>query len=114
MYASHCPRSQETLEQSFLPTLRTLMQAPVTSPLTQIDQDSVALLFTSLTRPGVNKFHSKVSPVLYFPRLRFDRVELTVFNPLHSRQATFTITWQSQFAMKSWTVVMIALILVFS
>ncbi|KAJ1523750.1 hypothetical protein ONE63_001583 [Megalurothrips usitatus] len=60
MYSSHCPRSQETLEQAFLPTLRTLMQAPVTSPLTQIDQDSVARLFISLTRPGVNKFHSKV------------------------------------------------------
>lgn len=67
VYASHCPRSQETLEQAFLPTLRTLMQAPVTSPLTQIDQDRVALLFTSLTTPGVNKFHSKVSVTLYFP-----------------------------------------------
>lgn len=59
-YASHCPRSQETLEQAFLPTLKTLMQAPVTSPLTAVDQDSVARLFVSLTRPDTNKFHSKV------------------------------------------------------
>lgn len=60
VYASHCPRSQETLEQAFLPTLKTLINAPVTSPLTQIDMDSVARLFVGLTRPGINKYHSKM------------------------------------------------------
>ncbi|KAK3911621.1 Condensin complex subunit 3 [Frankliniella fusca] len=63
VYASQCPRSQETLEQAFLPTLRTLMQAPASSPLTSIDKDSVARLFLNLTRPGCNKFHSKMSHI---------------------------------------------------
>ncbi|XP_034233209.1 condensin complex subunit 3 [Thrips palmi] len=63
VYASQCPRSQETLEQAFLPTLKTLINAPVTSPLTQIDLDSVARLFVSLTRPGTNKNHSKTSHI---------------------------------------------------
>lgn len=63
LYASQCPRSQETLEQAFMPTLRTLMQAPVTSPLTQIDKESVSRLLLNLTRPGINKYHSKMSHI---------------------------------------------------
>jgi len=46
---------QETLEQAFLPTLRTLFQAPVTSPLVEVDQDSVVRLLLNLTRPDINK-----------------------------------------------------------
>jgi condensin complex subunit 3 len=46
---------QEALEQAFLPTLRTLFQAPITSPLIEVDQDSVVRLLLSLTRPDINK-----------------------------------------------------------
>lgn len=46
---------QEMLEQAFLPTLRTLFQAPVTSPLVEVDQDSVVRLMLHLTRPGDKK-----------------------------------------------------------
>ncbi|XP_021917110.1 condensin complex subunit 3 isoform X2 [Zootermopsis nevadensis] len=46
---------QETLEQAFLPTLRTLFQAPCTSPLVEVDQDSVVRLVLNLTRPNLNK-----------------------------------------------------------
>ncbi|GFG28408.1 hypothetical protein Cfor_11336 [Coptotermes formosanus] len=46
---------QEMLEQAFLPTLRTLFQAPVTSPLVEVDQDGVVRLMLQLTRPGNKK-----------------------------------------------------------
>jgi condensin complex subunit 3 len=46
---------QETLEQAFLPTLRTLFQAPATSPLVEVDPDGVVRLMLNLTRPGVSK-----------------------------------------------------------
>jgi condensin complex subunit 3 len=57
---------QEMLEQAFLPTLRTLFQAPVTSPLIEVDQDSVVRLMLHLTRPGnkKNTVHNNLAIVL--------------------------------------------------
>jgi condensin complex subunit 3 len=46
---------QEMSEQTFLQTLRTLFQAPVTSPLVEMDQDSVVRFMLHLTRPGNKK-----------------------------------------------------------
>uniref|UniRef100_A0A673GVV4 Condensin complex subunit 3-like n=1 Tax=Sinocyclocheilus rhinocerous TaxID=307959 RepID=A0A673GVV4_9TELE len=44
--------NQECVEESFLPTLRTLFNAPVTSPLSEVDASNVAELFVELTRPS--------------------------------------------------------------
>lgn len=44
--------NQECVEESFLPTMRTLFNAPVTSPLSEIDTSNVAELFVELTRPS--------------------------------------------------------------
>ncbi|KAI5087900.1 condensin complex subunit 3 [Silurus meridionalis] len=41
---------QECVEESFIPTMRTLFNAPATSPLSEIDASNVAELFTELTR----------------------------------------------------------------
>ncbi|XP_046698674.1 condensin complex subunit 3 isoform X1 [Silurus meridionalis] len=40
---------QECVEESFIPTMRTLFNAPATSPLSEIDASNVAELFTELT-----------------------------------------------------------------
>ncbi|XP_047672085.1 condensin complex subunit 3 isoform X1 [Tachysurus fulvidraco] len=41
---------QECVEESFIPTMRTLFNAPATSPLSEIDANNVAELFIELTR----------------------------------------------------------------
>nr|XP_033804584.1 condensin complex subunit 3 isoform X2 [Geotrypetes seraphini] len=47
--------NQECFEEAFLPTLRTLFNAPASSPLADIDVTNVAELFVDLTRPsGLN------------------------------------------------------------
>lgn len=43
---------QEVVEESFLLTVRTLMNAPATSPLAEVDINNVVELFVELTRPG--------------------------------------------------------------
>lgn len=40
------------MEESFLPTVRTLMNAPATSPLAEVDINNVVELFVELTRPS--------------------------------------------------------------
>lgn len=46
-----CVRAhQEVVEESFLPTIRTLMNAPATSPLAEVDINNVVELFVELTR----------------------------------------------------------------
>lgn len=44
---------QEVVEESFLPTVRTLMNAPATSPLAELDINNVVELLVELTRPSV-------------------------------------------------------------
>lgn len=44
---------QEVVEESFLPTMRTLMNAPATSPLAEVDINNVVELLVELTRPSV-------------------------------------------------------------
>lgn len=40
------------MEESFLPTVRTLMNAPATSPLAEVDVNNVVELLVELTRPS--------------------------------------------------------------
>ncbi|KAF5902194.1 condensin complex subunit 3-like isoform X1, partial [Clarias magur] len=48
---THAHRThQECVEESFIPTMRTLFNAPATSPLSEIDTNNVAELFIELTR----------------------------------------------------------------
>lgn len=51
LYARASRANQECVEESFLPTMRTLFNAPVTSPLSEVDASNVAELFVELTRP---------------------------------------------------------------
>ena len=43
---------QEVVEESFLPTVRTLMNAPATSPLAEVDINNMVELLVELTRPS--------------------------------------------------------------
>uniref|UniRef100_A0A8C5I9A7 Nuclear condensin complex subunit 3 C-terminal domain-containing protein n=1 Tax=Gouania willdenowi TaxID=441366 RepID=A0A8C5I9A7_GOUWI len=52
LYARESRVHQEVVEESFLPTIRTLMNAPVTSPLAEVDVSNVVELFVELTRPS--------------------------------------------------------------
>uniref|UniRef100_A0A4W4FVM5 Nuclear condensin complex subunit 3 C-terminal domain-containing protein n=1 Tax=Electrophorus electricus TaxID=8005 RepID=A0A4W4FVM5_ELEEL len=52
LYARESRAHQECVEQSFLLSMRTLFNAPVTSPLSEIDTSNVAELFVELTRPS--------------------------------------------------------------
>ncbi|KAJ8339794.1 hypothetical protein SKAU_G00344270 [Synaphobranchus kaupii] len=51
LYSRESRSYQECLEESFLPTLQTLLNAPATSPLAEVDIANVAELFIELTRP---------------------------------------------------------------
>uniref|UniRef100_A0A7N9AR03 Non-SMC condensin I complex, subunit G n=1 Tax=Mastacembelus armatus TaxID=205130 RepID=A0A7N9AR03_9TELE len=50
LYARESRVHQEVIEESFLPTVRTVMNAPVTSPLAEVDINNVVELFVELTR----------------------------------------------------------------
>ncbi|XP_037530878.1 condensin complex subunit 3 [Nematolebias whitei] len=52
LYARESRAHQEVVEESFLPTVRTLLNAPATSPLAEVDVNNVVELFVELTRPS--------------------------------------------------------------
>ncbi|XP_056621018.1 condensin complex subunit 3 isoform X2 [Triplophysa dalaica] len=52
IYARASRANQECVEESFLLTMRTLFNAPVTSPLSEVDTSNVAELYVELTRPS--------------------------------------------------------------
>ncbi|XP_076026348.1 condensin complex subunit 3 isoform X2 [Genypterus blacodes] len=52
LYARESRAHQEVVEESFLPTVRTLMNAPATSPLAEIEIANVVELLVELTRPS--------------------------------------------------------------
>ncbi|XP_019509781.1 PREDICTED: condensin complex subunit 3 isoform X3 [Hipposideros armiger] len=55
MFAYASRTNQECFEEAFFPTLQTLVSAPASSPLAEIDITNVAELFVDLTRPsGLN------------------------------------------------------------
>ncbi|XP_034045093.1 condensin complex subunit 3 [Thalassophryne amazonica] len=53
LYARKSRAHQEVVEECFLPTVRTLMNAPATSPLAEVDINNVLELLVELTRPSV-------------------------------------------------------------
>ncbi|XP_070777974.1 condensin complex subunit 3 isoform X2 [Enoplosus armatus] len=52
LYARESRVHQEVVEESFLPTVLTLMNAPATSPLAEVDINNVVELLVELTRPS--------------------------------------------------------------
>lgn len=52
LYARESRTHQEIVEECFLPTVRTLLNAPATSPLAEVDVANVAELLVELTRPS--------------------------------------------------------------
>ncbi|XP_068448289.1 condensin complex subunit 3 [Clinocottus analis] len=52
LYARESRVHQEGLEEAFLPTVRTMMNAPATSPLAEVDINNVVELLVELTRPS--------------------------------------------------------------
>uniref|UniRef100_A0A667WPG7 Non-SMC condensin I complex, subunit G n=1 Tax=Myripristis murdjan TaxID=586833 RepID=A0A667WPG7_9TELE len=52
LYARESRAHQEVVEECFLPTIRTLMNAPATSPLAEVDINNVVELLVELTRPS--------------------------------------------------------------
>ncbi|NXK94704.1 CND3 protein, partial [Formicarius rufipectus] len=65
--------NQECFEEAYLPTLQTLLNAPATSPLAEVDASNVSELLVDLTRPSGLKLQSKKSQ---------DYQELTVHDSL--------------------------------
>ncbi|XP_023781218.1 condensin complex subunit 3 isoform X2 [Cyanistes caeruleus] len=65
--------NQECFEEAYLPTLQTLLNAPATSPLAEVDTSNVSELLVDLTRPSGLKCQSKKSQ---------DYQELTVHDTL--------------------------------
>ncbi|XP_068799393.1 condensin complex subunit 3 [Struthio camelus] len=53
--------NQECFEEAYLPTLRTLLNAPATSPLAEVDTSNVSELLVDLTRPSGLKPQAKKS-----------------------------------------------------
>ncbi|XP_056346966.1 condensin complex subunit 3 [Oenanthe melanoleuca] len=53
--------NQECVEEAYLPTLQTLLNAPATSPLAEVDISNVSELLVDLTRPSGLKCQSKKS-----------------------------------------------------
>ncbi len=52
LYASMSKMNQDTIEDAFLPTLKTLFDAPVTSPLNEVDIEDVGQFMIQLTSQG--------------------------------------------------------------
>ncbi|RVE76276.1 hypothetical protein OJAV_G00006640 [Oryzias javanicus] len=52
LYARESRSHQEVVEECFLPTVRTLLNAPATSPLAEVDINNVVELLVELTRPS--------------------------------------------------------------
>ncbi len=50
LYASLSKENQDSIAEAFMPTLKTLGSAPVTSPLNEVDMDDVGMFFISLTQ----------------------------------------------------------------
>uniref|UniRef100_A0A8C3QVI0 Non-SMC condensin I complex subunit G n=1 Tax=Cyanoderma ruficeps TaxID=181631 RepID=A0A8C3QVI0_9PASS len=73
LFAYQNRSNQECFEEAYLPTLQTLLNAPATSPLAEIDISNVSELLVDLTRPSGLKSQSKKSQ---------DYQELTVHDTL--------------------------------
>ena len=61
LYASFSRANQDSIEESFMPTLKTLFDAPTTSPLTDVDIDDVGAFYVQLTRADILQQSNKVN-----------------------------------------------------
>merc|ERR1719167_811820 len=61
LYASFSRANQDSIEESFMPTLKTLFDAPATSPLTDVDIDDVGAFYVQLTRADILQQPSKLN-----------------------------------------------------
>ena len=61
LYASFSRANQDSIEEAFMPTLKTLFDAPATSPLTEVDVDDVGAFFLQLTRADILQQTNKMN-----------------------------------------------------
>ena len=61
LYASFSRANQDSIEESFMPTLKTLFDAPANSPLTEVDVDDVGGFFIQLTRADILQHPNKMN-----------------------------------------------------
>ena len=58
-FASMSMRNQQQLEEAFLPTLQTFLNAPITNPLAEVDIALVVKMFVDLTQVKIlDKFYN--------------------------------------------------------
>jgi len=58
-FASMSMRNQQQLEEAFLPTLQTFLNAPITNPLAEVDIAMVVKMFVDLTQVKIlDKFYN--------------------------------------------------------
>ena len=66
LYSSMSKPRQLTMDTAFIPTMKVLFDAPVTSPLSEIDTEDVGMFFVHLTREDMlqsydpNKKNTKI------------------------------------------------------
>ena len=66
LYSSMSKPHQLTMDTAFIPTMKVLFDAPVTSPLSEIDTEDVGMFFVHLTREDMlqsydpNKKNTKI------------------------------------------------------
>merc|ERR1719225_2050614 len=59
LYCSMSKFNQRAMEDSFVPTMKILFDAPVTSPLAEIDVEDVGMFFVHLTREDMLQSYGK-------------------------------------------------------
>ena len=57
LYCSMARQNQVAMEMAFIPTMRVLFDAPITSPLSEIDVEDVGMFFVHLTREDMLQSH---------------------------------------------------------
>ncbi|CAH2299891.1 condensin complex subunit 3 isoform X1 [Pelobates cultripes] len=73
--------NQECFEEAFIPTLKTLFNAPATSPLADVDVANVAELLVDLTRSSELNTKNKLSQEFQAPSVH-DSLALTICNEI--------------------------------
>lgn len=83
---------QEVVEESFLPTVRTLMNAPATSPLAEVDINNVVELLVELTRPSALITPSTNTEVS-------NTADKSGFSPLRNSSIMFCFYWRAELSI---------------
>ncbi|XP_064602516.1 condensin complex subunit 3-like [Liolophura sinensis] len=83
--------NQEMLKEAFMPTMRTLLNAPSSSPLANVDVNNVALLFVQLTSRQMLKQNKKTTRGLIQDHTIHDNLALQVCNEILSHPDSFGV-----------------------